>query len=110
MRSAFVDLPQEFAAIDVLVNNAGLALGTAAAPQVPLQDWHTMVNTNITGLLNITHHLLPTLIERRGIVVNLSSVAASWPYAGGMFTLAPKRSCASFRLASAQTCMARACE
>ncbi len=83
MRSAFAELPQEFSAIDVLVNNAGLALGTAPAPQVPLQDWHTMVNTNITGLLNITHHLLPTLIERRGIVVNLSSVAASWPYAGG---------------------------
>ncbi|UXT51217.1 SDR family oxidoreductase [Agrobacterium tumefaciens] len=76
-------LPEGFRDIDILVNNAGLALGTAPAPQVPLKDWQTMVNTNITGLLNITHHLLPTLIERRGIVVNLSSVAAHWPYTGG---------------------------
>ena len=83
MQAAFAALPAEFRDIDVLVNNAGLALGTKPAPEVPLKDWHTMVNTNITGLLNITHHLLPTLIERRGIVVNLSSVAAHWPYAGG---------------------------
>jgi serine 3-dehydrogenase (NADP+) len=83
MRAAFAALPAEFRNIDVLVNNAGLALGTKPAPDVPLSDWHTMVNTNITGLLNITHHLLPMLIERRGIVVNLSSVAAHWPYAGG---------------------------
>ncbi|MBO0128581.1 SDR family oxidoreductase [Agrobacterium sp. OT33] len=76
-------LPEGFRDIDILVNNAGLALGTAPAPQVPLKDWQTMVNTNITGLLNITHHLLPTLIKRRGIVVNLSSVAAHWPYTGG---------------------------
>lgn len=80
---AFSALPEGFRDIDILVNNAGLALGTAPAPQVPLKDWQTMVNTNITGLLNITHHLLPTLIERRGIVVNLSSVAAHWPYTGG---------------------------
>lgn len=83
MAAAFVSLPAEFKDIDVLVNNAGLALGTAPAPQVPLKDWQTMVNTNITGLLNITHHLLPTLIERRGIIINLSSVAAHWPYTGG---------------------------
>lgn len=83
MASEFAALPAEFQEIDVLVNNAGLALGTATAPNVPLKDWHTMVNTNITGLLNITHHLLPILIERRGMIVNLSSVAAHWPYAGG---------------------------
>lgn len=83
MASQFADLPTEFREIDILVNNAGLALGTGAAPQVQLKDWHTMVNTNITGMLNITHHLLPTLIERRGMVINLSSVAAHWPYAGG---------------------------
>ncbi|WP_395774127.1 SDR family oxidoreductase [Agrobacterium pusense] len=80
---ALAALPEGFRDIDVLVNNAGLALGTAPAPQVPLKDWQTMVNTNITGLLNITHHLLPTLIDRKGIVVNLSSVAAHYPYAGG---------------------------
>lgn len=80
---ALAALPEGFRDIDVLVNNAGLALGTAPAPQVPLKDWQTMVNTNITGLLNITHHLLPTLIDRKGIVVNLASVAAHYPYAGG---------------------------
>ncbi len=82
-KNALAALPDAFRAIDVLVNNAGLALGTAPAPQVPLKDWQTMVNTNITGVLNITHHVLPTLIDRKGIVVNLSSVAAHWPYAGG---------------------------
>ncbi len=80
---ALAALPEGFRDIDVLVNNAGLALGTAPAPLVPLKDWQTMVNTNITGLLNITHHLLPTLIYRKGIVVNLSSVAAHYPYTGG---------------------------
>lgn len=80
---ALAALPEGFRDIDVLVNNAGLALGTDPAPQVPLKDWQTMVNTNITGLLNITHHLLPTLIDRKGIVVNLSSVAAHYPYTGG---------------------------
>lgn len=80
---ALAALPESFRDIDILVNNAGLALGTAPAPQVPLKDWQTMVNTNITGLLNVTHLLLPTLIDRKGIVINLSSVAAHWPYAGG---------------------------
>lgn len=80
---ALAALPDGFREIDILVNNAGLALGTAPAPQVALKDWQTMVDTNITGLLNITHHLLPTLIERKGIVVNLASVAAHYPYTGG---------------------------
>ena len=76
-------LAPELSKIDVLVNNAGLALGTGPADQVPIKDWHTMINTNITGLVNITHKLLPSLIAQRGIVINLSSVAASWPYSGG---------------------------
>jgi len=80
---ALATLPADFRDIDILVNNAGLALGTAPAPQVALKDWQTMVDTNITGLLNITHHLLPTLIKQKGIVVNLSSVAAHYPYLGG---------------------------
>ena len=98
MQSALSALPEAFKDIDVLVNNAGLALGTAPAPQVPLNEWHTMVNTNITGLLNITHYLLPTLIERRGMVVNLSSVAAHWPYAGGNVYAATKAFLRQFSL------------
>ncbi|MGV8939413.1 MAG: SDR family oxidoreductase [Allorhizobium sp.] len=83
MKAALDALPPAFAAIDVLVNNAGLALGTSPAPKALLSDWKTMVDTNITGLLAITHHMLPGLIERRGLIVNLSSVAAHWPYSGG---------------------------
>ncbi len=98
MASQFAALPAEFRDVDILVNNAGLALGTAPAPQVPLKDWHTMVNTNITGLLNITHHLLPGLIERRGVVINLSSVAAHWPYAGGNVYAATKAFLRQFSL------------
>jgi serine 3-dehydrogenase len=98
MKSALAALPAAFKDIDVLVNNAGLALGTAPAPQVPLKEWHTMVNTNITGLLNITHYLLPTLIERRGMIVNLSSVAAHWPYAGGNVYAATKAFLRQFSL------------
>jgi serine 3-dehydrogenase len=98
MALEFKTLPVAFQKIDVLVNNAGLALGTASAPDVPLKDWHTMVNTNITGLLNITHHLLPTLIERRGMIINLSSVAAHWPYAGGNVYAASKAFLRQFSL------------
>jgi serine 3-dehydrogenase (NADP+) len=76
-------LPPAFAGIDLLVNNAGLALGTAPAQETRLSDWRQMIDTNISGLVAITHALLPRLVERRGAVVNLSSVAASYPYRGG---------------------------
>jgi serine 3-dehydrogenase len=83
MQTALAALPEPFRGIDVLVNNAGLALGTAPAPQAKLADWLTMIETNVTGLVTITHKLLPRLIERKGVIVNLSSVAASYPYEGG---------------------------
>jgi serine 3-dehydrogenase len=67
----------------VLVNNAGLALGTASAQDCDLDDWKTMIATNVTGLAAVTHRLLPTLIARRGLIVNLASLAANWPYPGG---------------------------
>jgi serine 3-dehydrogenase len=82
-KAALASLPERFAGIDVLVNNAGLALGTAPADQADLGQWRTMIDTNVTGLVTITHHLLPRLIERRGAILNISSVAASWPYPGG---------------------------
>jgi len=69
--------------LDCLVNNAGLALGTASAQSAALDDWRTMIDTNVTALVAITHHLLPRLIERRGAIINLSSVAATYPYTGG---------------------------
>jgi serine 3-dehydrogenase len=52
--------------IDLLINNAGLALGTAPAQQAKLEDWRTMIATNVTGLVELTHRLLPTLIARKG--------------------------------------------
>lgn len=76
-------LPAAFRDIDMLVNNAGLALGTAPAVDCNLDDWRTMIDTNVTGLVTITRLLLPTLIARKGVIVNLSSTAASYPYPGG---------------------------
>ena len=78
-------LPAEFSQIDCLVNNAGLALAPQPAQQVDLTDWHTMIDTNITGLVNVTHALLPTLIAtgKGASIVNIGSVAGHWPYPGG---------------------------
>lgn len=83
MLAALDALPAPFKTVDVLVNNAGLALGTSPAPQTKLSDWRTMIDTNVTGLVTLTHHLLPGLIERRGAIVNIASVASNWPYSGG---------------------------
>lgn len=81
--AALAALPADFADIDLLINNAGLALGTAPAQQADLGQWRQMIDTNITGLVTITHKLLPRLIERKGAIINISSVAATYPYAGG---------------------------
>ncbi|MCD2323405.1 SDR family NAD(P)-dependent oxidoreductase [Sphingomonas sp. IC-56] len=80
---ALASLPEGFRDIDLLVNNAGLALGTEAAQDAKLANWQTMIDTNVTALVAITHKLLPQLIARKGGIINLSSVAASYPYAGG---------------------------
>ena len=80
---ALASLPPAFQAIDLLINNAGLALGTAPAHQADLAQWQQMIDTNISGLIAITHKLLPRLVERKGAIINLSSVAATYPYSGG---------------------------
>jgi serine 3-dehydrogenase (NADP+) len=80
---ALATLPAGFRDIDLLINNAGLALGTAPAQKASLDQWKQMIETNITGLATITHRLLPKLIERKGAVINISSVAATYPYPGG---------------------------
>jgi Short-chain alcohol dehydrogenase of unknown specificity len=83
-RDAALDaLPGDFAAIDCLVNNAGLALGAGPAQTSDLGDWKTMIDTNVTALVSLTHKLLPVLIARKAVIVNLSSVAATYPYTGG---------------------------
>jgi len=83
LETAISGLPEHFRDIDVLINNAGLALGTAPAQTASLADWRTMIDTNITALVTLTHRLLPTLIARKGVIINMSSVAASYPYPGG---------------------------
>jgi len=83
MRSAHAGLPAAFAATDLLVNNAGLALGTVPAQQADLAQWKQMIDTNVTALVTLTRLLLPTLIERRGAIVNISSTASTYPYSGG---------------------------
>ncbi|NLG59259.1 MAG: SDR family NAD(P)-dependent oxidoreductase, partial [Gammaproteobacteria bacterium] len=83
MEAALASIPGPFRAIDVLVNNAGLALGTAPAQQADLAQWRQMIDTNVTALATLTHALLPTLIERRGAIINISSIAGTYPYPGG---------------------------
>ncbi len=81
--AALAALPGAFSDVDVLVNNAGLALGTGPAQNCDLDEWKTMIATNVTGLAAVTHKLLPKLIARKGVIVNLASIASSWPYPGG---------------------------
>jgi 3-hydroxy acid dehydrogenase/malonic semialdehyde reductase len=95
--AAVADLPAEFAEVDVLVNNAGLALGLDPAPHTDLDDWDRMVDTNVKGLLHCTAAVLPGMVERgRGHVVNLGSTAASYPYPGGNVYGATKAFVAQF--------------
>lgn len=77
-------LPPEWQAIDVLVNNAGLALGLEPAHKASADDWETMIDTNAKGLVLMTRAILPGMVERNcGHIINLGSTAGRWPYAGG---------------------------
>jgi 3-hydroxy acid dehydrogenase/malonic semialdehyde reductase len=77
-------LPAAWQAVDVLVNNAGLALGVSPAQVASAEDWDTMIMTNVLGLARVTHALLPGMVARdKGHIINLSSTAAMYPYPGG---------------------------
>ncbi|MDX1465797.1 MAG: SDR family NAD(P)-dependent oxidoreductase [Halomonas sp.] len=85
VKHAVDSLPEAFRGVTCLVNNAGLALAPQPSQQVDLADWHTMIDTNVTGLVNVTHAMLPLLIATGtgASIINIGSAAAKWPYAGG---------------------------
>lgn len=82
--AALKSRPAGWQAVDVLVNNAGLALGLEPAHKVELADWMQMIDTNIKGLVSVTRFILPEMVERNtGHVINLGSIAGNYPYPGG---------------------------
>ncbi|MEQ9968748.1 bifunctional NADP-dependent 3-hydroxy acid dehydrogenase/3-hydroxypropionate dehydrogenase YdfG [Pectobacterium carotovorum] len=84
IEQAVATLPAEWRTIDVLVNNAGLALGLEPAHKASVDDWENMIDTNNKGLVFMTRALLPAMVERNiGHVINIGSTAGNWPYAGG---------------------------
>ncbi|GLR15103.1 SDR family NAD(P)-dependent oxidoreductase [Chitinimonas viridis] len=84
IRAALTALPGDWAAIDLLVNNAGLALGLAPAQGASLDDWQTMIDTNCLGLAAVTHAVLPGMVARnRGLIINIGSIAGDYAYPGG---------------------------
>lgn len=84
-------LPPEWKEIDVLVNNAGLALGVDREYEGDIEEWSTMVDTNIKGLLTMTRLIVPGMVERnRGHIINVGSVAGDAAYAGGSVYCATK--------------------
>ena len=88
---AIKNLPKEWSEIDVLINNAGLALGLEPEYEGNLDDWETMIDTNIKGLLNMTRLIVPGMVERdRGHIINIGSVAGDAAYAGGNVYCATK--------------------
>ncbi len=82
--AALAGLPAEWTPIDVLINNAGLALGTEPAHLASLAEWETMIDTNAKGLVSMTRAILPDMVARNsGLIINLGSVAGETPYPGG---------------------------
>lgn len=83
-QAALASLPADWSAIDLLINNAGLALGLEPAASASLEDWEQMVETNVKGLMTLTRLLLPGMLARgRGHILNIGSTAGEWPYRGG---------------------------
>lgn len=78
------NLPNEFAQIDILFNNAGLALGLKGAHECSLDEWDTMIATNISGLTRVTRRVLDIMVKNnRGDILNVGSIAGTYPYPGG---------------------------
>lgn len=100
IEAAFAGLPAEFAEPEILVNNAGLALGLEPAQRASLEDWETMIDTNTRGLVICTRLALPAMVARgRGHVINIGSIAGTYPYGGGNVYCATKAFVSQFSLA-----------
>ena len=84
IETALAGLPADWKGVDVLIHNAGLALNTVPAHEVPLEDWETMIATNCKGLVTMTRLVLPDMVARgSGLVINIGSTAGHYPYPGG---------------------------
>ena len=84
IQNALATLPADWKEIEVLINNAGLALGIEPAHKASLDEWENMIATNCKGLVTMTHALLPAMVARgSGMVINIGSVAGTYPYPGG---------------------------
>jgi 3-hydroxy acid dehydrogenase / malonic semialdehyde reductase len=84
IEQGLASLPADWREFDVLINNAGLALGVEPAHKASLEDWETMIATNCKGLVTMTHIVLPGMVARgRGTVINIGSTAGAYPYPGG---------------------------
>lgn len=84
VENLLLSLPDKFKPIDILINNAGLALGMEPAYEANYADWEIMVNTNIIGLIHLTRIILPEMVKRNsGYIINLGSTAGNYAYQGG---------------------------
>ncbi|MCP1659874.1 SDR family oxidoreductase [Neisseria perflava] len=84
IQTALASIPSDFAEIDCLINNAGLALGLESADKADFDDWETMIQTNIIGLTFLTRQILPQMVARKsGYIMNMGSIAGTYPYPGG---------------------------
>jgi NADP-dependent 3-hydroxy acid dehydrogenase YdfG len=91
VNAAIADLPDQWAAVDILINNAGLSRGLDKVQEAYYLDWDEMIDTNIKGLLWVSRAVMPGMIERdRGHVINIGSVAGRQVYPGGSVYCATK--------------------
>ena len=99
LEQVIATLPGAFAEIDVLINNAGLALGLGTSQQANWSDWSTMIDTNCRAAAHLVQLVLPGMVDRnRGHIVNMGSVAGSYPYPGGNIYAASKAFIEAFTL------------
>lgn len=100
MEQAFLNIPDSFKDVDLLINNAGLALGLDKAHEADINDWETMVSVNCTALVRMTRLILPGMaMRKRGHVINIGSIAGNYPYPGGNVYCASKAFVKQFSLA-----------